>query len=117
MDNELKELLAAAGRFLLTLAGEECAAPEHAVQQDETARKKFQRKELPMSCVRCGSAFTARTPLAKYCPACKKAISLEKLKLLAKTTHPAQAAGRAAAYSASAHDDDPDLIYGNSIEL
>ena len=140
MDDTTRTLIAAFGRFLLTIAeaGEEgqaepvegAAIPvdgavEGAVEAQEPAgRAKKVYRGKPCTCVKCGAGFTAKSTNAKYCPTCKAKVKEENLKRFRSMWNvsmkgaPAPAdEGLQADTRPPAWKDDADMVYGNSIEL
>ena len=81
MDEDLKKLLAAVGRALIALAGEEAVPP---AVEERPKKKPVWRKFRDMTCVRCGAAFRAKTSLAKYCDGCKAALRKAKMNKFVK---------------------------------
>ena len=104
MNEDLRQLILAFGRCLISLAGEApapvqaspAAAPEPPADPEEKPadpeppkRKHVMppRKEIDWVCQDCGATFKTKSKLAKRCPKCRYLNSMGKLgKLTAKKT-------------------------------
>ena len=88
MNEDLRQLILAFGRCLISLAGEENAPVQTMPAAAPAPKRKYvmpPRKEIDWICQDCDATFKTKSKLAKRCPKCRYVNSIGKLgKLTAK---------------------------------